>query len=160
MNDCLFCKFVSGELPCHSVYEDEKHLAFLTIFPNTDGVTVVIPKKHCDSYIFSNSDEVMSDLMKAAKRVAAQIEKAFPDVGRVGVVFEGFGIDHLHAKLYPLHGTAHTRQQWEAIESQRAPVKPTTFFDRYEGYISSHDCEQMDESRLAKIAEQIRQATV
>ena len=158
--DCLFCKFVAGTLPCHKVYEDEKHLAFLSIFPNTEGVTVVIPKDHCHSYVFMNTDEVISELMLAAKKVAMQIDAAFPDVGRTGVIFEGFGIDHLHAKLFPMHDTAHTLQEWQAIESKHAFEKPKRFFERYEGYLSSHDCPEMENERLAKIAERIRAAAV
>lgn len=43
---CIFCQIVEGKAPCHKVWEDEHHLAFLSIFPNTDGFTVVIPKKN------------------------------------------------------------------------------------------------------------------
>lgn len=37
---CIFCQIVEGKAPCHKVWEDEHHLAFLSIFPNTDGFTV------------------------------------------------------------------------------------------------------------------------
>ncbi|EKE18545.1 MAG: hypothetical protein ACD_9C00301G0007, partial [uncultured bacterium] len=49
---CVFCEIVSGNMPCHKVWEDENFLAFLSIFPNTEGVTVIIPKKHYSSYVF------------------------------------------------------------------------------------------------------------
>jgi diadenosine tetraphosphate (Ap4A) HIT family hydrolase len=88
MSDCLFCKFASGEFPCHKVWEDEKHLAFLTIFPNTDGVTVVIPKQHYSSYAFDLPSDVFHDLVDAARAVAKKIDAAFDDVGRTGMVFE------------------------------------------------------------------------
>ena len=54
-NECIFCKIVKGEIPCHKIWEDEKHLAFLSIYPNTNGFSVVIPKKHFPSYAFSLS---------------------------------------------------------------------------------------------------------
>ena len=44
MNDCLFCKIASGEVSCHKIWEDENHLAFLSVYPNTEGVSVVITK--------------------------------------------------------------------------------------------------------------------
>ncbi|MEK9173928.1 MAG: HIT family protein, partial [Patescibacteria group bacterium] len=44
MESCIFCKIVAKEVPSHVVWEDESHVAFLSIFPNTEGVTVVIPK--------------------------------------------------------------------------------------------------------------------
>lgn len=34
---CIFCEIVAGKAPCHRIWEDEKHLAFLSIFPNTQG---------------------------------------------------------------------------------------------------------------------------
>ena len=46
MSDCLFCKIVAGEIPCHRVWEDDSHLAFLDINPIHEGHTLVIPKTH------------------------------------------------------------------------------------------------------------------
>ena len=154
MENCLFCKIVNNEIPSFQVWEDEKHLAFLTIFPNTDGVTVVIPKEHRNSYIFANDDEIMNQLMKAAKTVAKKIDKAFDDVGRTGVIFEGFGVDHLHAKLYPMHGTETVNDDWKMIEHS----KPAEFFRTYPGYLSSHDCGKEDDEKLKQIAERIKKA--
>ncbi len=42
MDECIFCQIVRGETPCHKLWEDEKYLAFLSIFPNTLGFSVVI----------------------------------------------------------------------------------------------------------------------
>ena len=46
MEDCIFCKIVKGEIPCHKVYEDDDVLAFLDISPVNPGHTLVIPKRH------------------------------------------------------------------------------------------------------------------
>ena len=62
------------------VWEDDAHLAFLSIFPNTPGVTVVIPKKHVSSYVFDVEESVMLNLMKAGKNVSRCLDKAFLDV--------------------------------------------------------------------------------
>lgn len=151
--DCLFCKFVSGELPCHRVWEDEQHLAFLTIFPNTEGFTVVIPKDHHDSYVFAVEPSVMNDLMAAARTVAQAIDIAYSgDVGRTGLIFEGFGVNHLHAKLIPMHGTA--SDAWQQHNSDLAD----TYFEQYLGYLSSHNGKRADDTQLAQIAAKIRTA--
>ncbi|MGS9328532.1 hypothetical protein ACQWIQ_24485, partial [Salmonella enterica subsp. enterica serovar Infantis] len=34
---CMFCHIVEGTAPCHKVWDVEHHLAFLSIFPPTDG---------------------------------------------------------------------------------------------------------------------------
>src|SRR5690606_32699340 len=46
MNDCIFCKIVSNQIPAYKIYEDDQFLAFLDIFPITPGHTLVIPKQH------------------------------------------------------------------------------------------------------------------
>lgn len=152
MDNCIFCKIVKGEVPSHKVWEDDKHTAFLTIFPNTPGVTVVITKEHYPSYVFDLSDQVITDLILAAKKVAKKIDKALPDVGRTGMIFEGFGVDHIHAKLFPMHGTA-DMTEWKPIES-----KIETFFNQYPGYLSSHDADRANDQELSVIAEKIKKA--
>lgn len=151
--DCVFCQIVRKDLPSHIVWEDEQHMAFLSIFPNTEGTTVVITKKHYSSYIFDIPNDVMIGLLNAAKTVAKKIDAAFDDVGRTGVVFEGFGVDHVHAKLFPLHGTK--IENWHPIKSDMR-----TFFEKYTGYISSHNGERADDIELEEIARRIRDVDV
>ena len=49
VDDCVFCDIVSGDAPAHTVWENDEYLAFLSIFPNTEGATVVIPKDHMEA---------------------------------------------------------------------------------------------------------------
>lgn len=147
----IFHKIVSGEAPCYKVWEDENHLAFLSIFPNTIGTTVVIPKKYESSYFAEVSDEALAALIVAAKKVAKLLDDKLSDVGRVGLVFEGYGVNYLHAKLFPMHGTAN--MDWHPIESQS--MKEVTF-DKYPGYISSHDAKLEDMTFLDKLASYLR----
>ncbi|MBI2593814.1 HIT domain-containing protein, partial [Candidatus Daviesbacteria bacterium] len=46
MDSCIFCKIVAGEIPSYKVWEDSKHLAFLSIAPIMPGHTLLIPKSH------------------------------------------------------------------------------------------------------------------
>lgn len=153
MEDCIFCKIVNGEVPCHKVWEDENHLAFLSIFPNTEGVTVVIPKKHLTSYAFDLEDDKLSELVLASKKVAKLIDSGLEDVGRTAMVFEGFGVDHVHAKLFPMHGTANMKE-WKPLESGSNKGE---YFEKYPGFISSHDAEKMGDEKLAEVAKKIRE---
>lgn len=146
--DCIFCKIISGESPSYKVWEDEKHIAFLSIFPNTEGVTVVIPKQHYPSYIFDLPEDVMIDLVKAAKQVAKLIDSKLDDVGRCAMAFEGFGVDHIHAKIFPMHGTK--MENWKPINSS-----VNKYFDQYEGYISTHDADRAHDQKLAELAKKL-----
>ncbi|MBI6907285.1 HIT family protein [Pseudomonas sp. SIMBA_059] len=148
--DCIFCNIARGTAPSHLLWEDETHMAFLSIFPNTPGFSVVIPKAHHGSYAFAESDKVLSDLIIAAKRTALLLDSALKGVARTGMILEGYGVDHLHAKLFPMHGTG-KESTFKKISSS-----VDKFFDHYEGYISSHDSARADDSVLAELATHIR----
>jgi diadenosine tetraphosphate (Ap4A) HIT family hydrolase len=150
-NSCIFCQIVKKEVPSHTIWEDEKHLAFLSIFPNTEGFSVVIPKEHHGSYAFDQGDEVLKELIVATKKVAKLLDSHFNDVSRSGMFFEGFGVDHLHSKVFPMHGTGDLKN-WAPIESK----KVNTYFEQYPGYLSSNDSNRADDEKLAKLAEDIR----
>jgi diadenosine tetraphosphate (Ap4A) HIT family hydrolase len=149
MTDCIFCSMVQGEAPCYTIWEDEHHLAFLSIYPNTEGFSVVIPKQHYASYAFDLPDDVLSALVLAAKQVGRLLDRKLKDVGRTGMIFEGFGVDHVHAKLFPMHGTAHL-DAWRPIIGE-----VDKYFETYEGYISSHDWRRADDQALAQLAAKI-----
>jgi len=154
MKDCVFCKIVKGELPSHRIWEDKKHLAILSIFPNTPGVTVVLTKKHLPSYAFRNSNKILTDLLLATKKVALIIDKSFKDVGRTGLILEGFGVDHLHSRLFPMHGTADMKK-WKPIVGSRKE-----FYKKYPGYLSSHDYKKVDDKNLKRLAKKIKKVTI
>ena len=145
--DCIFCKIVNGEIPCVKIWEDEKFLAMLDIMPNTEGMTLVIPKKHFESYVIDLSDEDYCDLMIASKKVSKMLEKGL-GVQRVALVMEGMGVDHAHIKLYPLHGLE------EKFTEMWAPEK--IYFDKYEGYISTQTGPKKEIEELQKVADKIK----
>ena len=150
IQNCIFCNIVAGEAPAHKIWEDETHLAFLSIFPNTEGFSVVIPKKHYSSYAFDLPEDVLIELTLAAKKVAKLLDSKLDDVGRTGMIFEGFGVDHVHAKLFPMHGTK--MAEWQPLKSN-----VDKYFEKYEGYISSHDYKRGDDDKLADLAKKIRE---
>jgi len=149
MNECIFCKIIKGEAPAHKIWEDEKHLAFLSIFPNTEGFTVVITKEHYPSYALDLPEEILSELVQAARQVGKLLDAKLEDVGRTGMIFEGFGVDHVHAKLFPMHGT--NMSGWKPLKSG-----VDKYFEKYEGYISSHDYKRADDEKLTQLAKRIR----
>ena len=149
-NNCVFCEIIAGNSLTYTVWEDAHHVAFLSLKPNTDGVTVVIPKRHYPSYAFDLPDEILQNLIVAAKQVAKLLDEKFADVGRTALVFEGFGVDHVHAKLFPLHGTR--MEGWKQLSSN-----VDKFFDRYEGYISSHDYKRADDEYLKEMQKKIKE---
>lgn len=156
-NDCLFCRIASGVIRTRTIEEDEHYMAFLTIFPNTPGCTVVIPREHTPSYFVEANPATLAGLMDFSKRVANVLDAAFDDVGRTALVFEGYGVDHLHAKLFPMHGTPKPGEPWRQIKSDI-----NAWSDTYKGYISSHDCNTCSDDELDRVHAHIlaRKATL
>lgn len=77
---------------------------------------MVIPKNHYGSYAFEQQDNVLTDLVLATKKVATLLDSFFDDVARTGMFFEGYGVDHLHSKLFPMHGTGNS-SRFQEIEA-------------------------------------------
>ena len=147
MSECIFCRIIKGEIPCVKVYEDEEFLAILDINPNTEGMTLVLTKKHYPSYAFDMPDDVYKKFMLISKKIAKTIDKAL-NVKRTAMVMEGMGINHAHIKLYPLHGLKETfTEMWH-------PEK--IFFKKYEGYITTQLGPEAKKEELEKTAEKIK----
>lgn len=148
MDECIFCEIVHNPKRHYVIWEDVDYMAFLSIYPNTDGVTVVIPKRHYPSHVEHVPNEVLAGTMLAAKKVQRLLQAALPDVGRVGFVIEGLGVNHLHVKLFPLHGTANHRKVFKS--------KVNTYIPEYDGYISTHNYYNYSDERLKKVYERIK----
>ena len=83
MNDCLFCKIISGEIPSSKVYEDDTILAFRDIAPQAPTHILVIPKAHisgCDGVTAENS------------AVVAHIFEVIPQIARAEGLTGGYRV--------------------------------------------------------------------
>lgn len=151
-NKCPFCEIVAGRLQTPGLFwEDNEFIAFLAIDPNTEGFSCVIPKEHFGSDVLKMPDDVLQRFMIASKRVAQVLEGHFEDVGRIGLMIEGTGIDHAHIKLVPLHGTENLKRgEWRQFLSGKE-----FWFDKYEGWISSGSGPKADPEKLRKLAEEL-----
>jgi len=146
MADTIFDKIVRKEIPSFLVWEDDGYMAFLTPFPNTPGLTIVIPKTNVGDYIFSIDDTTYDGLMRATKTVAKLIERAL-DVKRVALVFEGTGVAYVHAKLYPLYG--------KLAEQTDVWSDHTEFVTEYRGYFTTIEGPKMNDDELKSIQAKI-----
>jgi len=152
-NKCPFCEISNGNLKTPGIFwEDGKYIAFLSIDPNTEGFSCVIPKKHYSSDVLKMPDEALQEFILAAKRVALILETYFDDVGRVGLIMEGTGINHAHIKLVPMHGTENLKDgNWQQYFSDKE-----FWFEKYEGWISSGGGPKADPEKLKILAEKLK----
>ncbi len=95
----LFEMIVAGEIPCHKIWEDDDHLAFLDINPRVEGHTLVIPK-HPWFEVFAMEEEAYDALWSAARKVAHMLKEK-TGCKRVVVVVLGYEVEHVHIHLMP-----------------------------------------------------------
>ena len=102
--DCIFCRIIAGEMPCHRVMETDKVLSIMDIFPASDGHTLVIPKRHFES-VYDIETEDMQAVALAARRIAAAIRAELaPDgmtVTQANGAAAGQTVMHYHVHLIP-----------------------------------------------------------
>ena len=72
MSETIFGKILSGAIPCHKVYEDDKVFAFLDISPLSTGHTLVIPKEPART-LDALSDESAAALGRALPRICRAV---------------------------------------------------------------------------------------
>lgn len=104
MEDCVFCKIISGEFSSYKLYEDDNVLAFLSAGPVSYGHTLVIPKKHVLDYEEIDLDTI-TEINKVGKELFIKLkEKLNPEsiqlVQNNGKLQE---VKHYHLHLIPFY---------------------------------------------------------
>ena len=102
--DCIFCQIIEKRIPSKIVFEDESSLAFLDIFPISNGHTIIVPKKH-----YRNLEDIpeqeLADIYKIVKKVAVLIHNKLKIDGYniLQNNFESAGqeINHFHVHVIP-----------------------------------------------------------
>ncbi len=100
-DNCLFCKIIKEEIPSYKFWEDETTIGFLDINPMQEGHSLIIPKKHYEE-LFEINEEEYNKIMLSVKKAASLLKKVFKSK-RIGVVVEGFEINHAHIHLIPIN---------------------------------------------------------
>ena len=102
--DCLFCKIVNGEIPSYKIYEDELVYAFLDINPDSNGHTLLIPKKH---YLDMNDIplDTLTHIFKVAKELKVMLEEKLNADGLTFIQNNGDvqEVKHFHLHLKPYY---------------------------------------------------------
>jgi len=97
----IFSRIVAKEIPCFSIHENDKFLAFLDVNPLVIGHTLVIPKIEVD-YFFDLDDEWLQQMILFSKEVAEKLKVKFP-CKKIGVSVVGLEVPHAHIHLIPIN---------------------------------------------------------
>jgi histidine triad (HIT) family protein len=98
-NPSIFTQIVNGDIPCHKIYEDERTLAFLNIYPSVQGHTLVIPKNEVE-FLWDLPAEDYQAVMATCQKIARRLRRVL-NVPYVGEKVVGIDVPHAHVHLVP-----------------------------------------------------------
>lgn len=101
MEDSIFTKIIKGEVPAHKVYEDEKTIVIMDIFPIQPGHILVIPKTQVEDF-YNLKDDDYQTLFAVVKKMALKLKATFPNKKKIAVQVEGLDVPHVHVKMFPI----------------------------------------------------------
>ncbi len=110
----IFAKILRGEAPAAKVFEDGEILAFMDVFPQSKGHTLVIPKHSQARNLLEVEPEVLTTMILGVQRITRAVRAALnPDgimVSQYNGAPAGQTIFHLHFHVIP---------RWAGVELGR-----------------------------------------
>src|SRR5699024_963318 len=114
---CIFCKIVSGQIPCQKLYEDDLVISFLAVGPLSDGHALVIPKGH-----WATIDKVPEDIAAAIGKVLPKLSCAISSATQIPDwnILQNNGraahqeVDHVHFHIIPKIADEGLKINWPA----------------------------------------------
>ena len=106
----IFAKILRGEAPAARVFEDDHVLAFMDVFPQARGHTLVIPKHSKARNLLDEETAVLTNVILGVQRVTRAVRAALKPDGIVVTQFNGAAagqtVYHLHFHIIP---------RWEGV---------------------------------------------
>ena len=103
--DNIFAKIVRGDIPAVKVWEDDDVLAFMDVFPQSDGHVLVISRTARVRTLLDIDASTLSILTAAVQRTARAVEAALKPDGLSIMQFNGEAggqsVIHLHFHIIP-----------------------------------------------------------
>lgn len=104
MENCIFCKIASGEIPAATLYEDDQFRVILDLGPASKGHALILPKNHYAN-LYEIPEKTAADAMVLAKKIGTAMKEALGCDGLNVVQNNGEAagqtVFHFHMHLIP-----------------------------------------------------------
>lgn len=100
VKDCVFCKIVAGDIPSEKILESENFIVVKDAFPKVEGHSLIISKKHYDSFLDMPQElyeELLVTMRNAVKKLGLDDFNLVLNNGKVA----GQIIPHVHWHILP-----------------------------------------------------------
>ncbi|MGD0552012.1 MAG: HIT family protein [Sedimentisphaerales bacterium] len=126
VQDCIFCKIASGQIPAAKIYEDEVVVAFLDVGPISDGHTLVMPRQHFEK-VHSCPPELLGQIWTRLGKIAGAVASAVGSDGYNVLCNNGRAagqvVDHLHFHIVPRKTGDGVFAQWPSYKYRPGQVE-------------------------------------
>lgn len=103
--DNIFARILRGEIPSVAVWEDDHVLAFMDVFPQSEGHVLVVSKTSTAQTLLQIEPDALARLTAAVQRTARAVEKALQPEGfqimQLNGEAGGQTVFHLHFHIIP-----------------------------------------------------------
>lgn len=111
MENCIFCMIGNHDIPGKILHEDDKCIAFLDLSQTTKGHCLVIPKKHAESFLEVDKDD-LAHVAKVAQDLAIKLKNKLKAQG-INIVsnngtIAGQSVSHFHFHIIPRYSEEDT----------------------------------------------------
>ncbi len=120
--DNIFAKIIRGEIPSVKLFEDDKVLAFMDVFPQSRGHALVISKVSQARNILEVEPEVLSDLAAATQKLTRAVVSALKPDGVVVTQFNGARPARRSSTCTSMSSRATRARRWAAMARAAWPI--------------------------------------
>ena len=103
--DNIFARILRGEIPSVKVWEDDHILAFMDVFPQSEGHVLIVSKTSTARTLLDIEPEALARLIEATRRTARAVVKALVPEGfqimQLNGEAGGQTVFHLHFHIIP-----------------------------------------------------------
>jgi Diadenosine tetraphosphate (Ap4A) hydrolase and other HIT family hydrolases len=119
MDNCIFCKIISGDIPSATIFENDEFKVILDRFPGNQGHVLIMPKQHCANIFDIDSDKA-GRLFSLAVKIAGVMKKTlgFTDMNVLQNNGEiaGQTVPHFHLHLIPRYENDGIQIHWKQLD--------------------------------------------
>lgn len=130
-NQNIFAQIIRGDAPCYKLYEDDDVLAFLDVFPQSFGHTLVIPKRSAARNILEVDTQALAKVMavvqKLTRVIVDELEPAGVQIAQFNGAPAGQTVFHIHMHIVPRYAGEglgiHASEKADAAQLQQLQTR-------------------------------------
>ncbi|MEO1135455.1 MAG: HIT family protein [Pseudomonadota bacterium] len=105
--DNIFAKIIRGDMPCVKILETDATLAFMDVFPQSEGHCLIIHKQATAANLFDIDTGALSEITASTQTVARAVKDGLSPDGIRIMQFNGApagqSVYHLHFHVIPVY---------------------------------------------------------